>query len=531
MTNFTDNYSNLKSDKKNYMKKSWILTSAALALAENAMAQKQPNIIVIFADDMGYGDVSYAGELSKICTENIDRLAHEGAVFTDAHTSSSVSTPSRYALLTGRYNWRSSLKRSVLNGYSKSLIKPDRETVASMLRRQGYTTAGFGKWHLGWDWSNIENGEQKVDFAQPIQNGPTTRGFDYWYGISASLDMPPYVYVENDRVTALPNRITESKGMGFWRKGPTGADFVHEEVLPNLTQRACRYIAEKAKSDQPYFLYFPLPAPHTPILPTKEFQGKSGLNPYGDFVLMVDDAVGRVMQAVGASGEAKNTIVIFTTDNGCSPQARLNELQKKGHYPNHIFRGMKSDIFEGGHRVPLVVHWPKKVKPHQVDQTVCLTDLYATLADISGYELKDSEGEDSYSLLPALRSTKPVKTIREATVHHSIDGDFSIRQGKWKLVLTASSGGWSYPQNESEKVRTGKLPAVQLYDLEADPKEQKNVKNKNPEVAKQLARLFFKYVRDGRSTPGVTQPNETDASNKGWRQLQDAVYAALKAKI
>ena len=505
---------------KNNMKKTMLLTTAMMALAGNATAQKQPNIIVIFADDMGYGDVSYAGELSKIPTRNLDQMAAEGVVFTDAHTSSSVSTPSRYGLLTGRYNWRSTLKRGVVNGYSKSLIKPDRETIASMLRRQGYTTAAIGKWHLGWDWNNVDAGEKNVDFSKPIENGPTTHGFDYWYGLCASLDMPPYVYVENDRATALPDRITSGKGMGFWRKGPTAPDFVHEEALPNFTQRACRYITEKAKSDQPYFLYFPLPAPHTPILPTKEFQGKSGLNPYGDFVMMVDDVVGRVLQAVEATGEAQNTIVIFSTDNGCSPEAHIGELQKKGHHPNHIYRGMKSDLFEGGHRVPLLLRWPKKAKPHKVEQTVCLTDLYATFADINKYKLKDNEAEDSYSLLPAIRSKKAVKTIREATVHHSIDGDFTIRQGRWKLLLAAGSGGWSYPGRNAKDIANGKLPKVQLYDIEADPKERKNVQAEHPDVVRHLTGLFLKYVRDGRSTPGAPQQNDHDGSGKNWYQLQ-----------
>ena len=311
--------------------------------------QKHPNIIFILADDMGYGDVSYMDPNSKIKTENLDRMASEGVVFTDAHSSSSVSTPTRYGILTGRYNWRSTMKQSVLNGYSKALIAPGRETLASMLKKQGYATAGIGKWHLGWDWNNIDAGIDSVDFSKPVANGPTTRGFDYYYGFCGSLDMSPYVYIENDMPTSLPDRITENTGKySWWRKGPTGADFVHAEVLPNLIDRACSYVKEKASSEQPYFLYLPLPAPHTPILPVEEFRGKSGLGEYGDFVLMVDAMVGRVLQAVKESGEDENTIVVFTTDNGCSPAAGIPELIAQGHYPNSIYRGHKADLFDGG---------------------------------------------------------------------------------------------------------------------------------------------------------------------------------------
>lgn len=327
-----------------------------LSLLSCTEDRKQPNIVFILADDMGYGDVSYFDNNSKLKTENLDRMAQEGVVFTDAHSSSSVSTPPRYGILTGRYNWRSTLKDNVLYGYDKALIPADRETMASMLRKQGYTTAGIGKWHLGWDWNNIDAGKDKVDFSKPVENGPTTRGFDYFYGFCGSLDMAPYVYIENDMPTSLPDRETVNEGKySWWRKGPTGVDFVHEQVLPNLVDRACNYIREKAKADQPYFLYLPLPAPHTPILPTEEFRGKSGIGEYGDFVLMVDAMVGKVLQAVKESGEDGNTIVVFTTDNGCSPAAGIKEMEAQGHRPNSIYRGYKADLFDGGHRIPCIL--------------------------------------------------------------------------------------------------------------------------------------------------------------------------------
>ncbi|RHU23268.1 arylsulfatase [Parabacteroides sp. TM07-1AC] len=484
--------------------------------AQQPQEQKKPNIVFIFADDMGYGDVSAFNENSKIQTTNIDRIANEGVAFTDAHSSSSVSTPSRYSLLTGRYNWRSDLKSGVLMGYNKALIAPDRRTIASVLRDQGYQTACIGKWHLGWDWNNIEAGKDSVDFSKPITNGPTTRGFDYFYGIIASLDMAPYVYVENDMPTALPDRETVNDGMKYWRKGPTASDFDHEQTLPNFINRAVDYIHDKSKDDKPFYLYLPLPAPHTPILPIKEYQGKSGLNPYGDFVLMVDDMVGKVMNALKEAGVDDNTILVFSTDNGCSPQAKFDELQEKGHYPSYIYRGHKADLFDGGHRIPCAVRWPAKIKPHTVNQTVCLTDFFATFATIADYQLKDSEGEDSYNILPLLLNEKEGDVIREATVHHSINGDFTIRKGEWKLLLSPSSGGWSFPKpgTDDEVIKT--LPLIQLYNMKTDPAEKNNVYAEHPEVVKELKDLMIKYVKEGRSTPGTPQKND---GPEVWKQL------------
>ena len=495
-----------------------MITGLSLLPALSAWGQQRPNIVFILADDMGYGDVSCLGaDSSLLHTPNIDRLAAEGVAFTDAHSGSAVSTPTRYGILTGRYSWRSTLKQGVLNGYSPALIAEERETVASMLKEEGYTTACIGKWHLGWDWANIAAGKDSVDFSRPIANGPTTRGFDYFYGFCGSLDMPPYVYVENDRPTCLPNRETVNKGKySWWRKGPTGADFDHADVLPNLVARACRYIGEKAPAEQPYFLYLPLPAPHTPILPTEEYRGKSGLGEYGDFVLMVDDMVGKVLKAVADSGEEDGTIVVFTTDNGCSPAAGIDELKKQGHSPNYIYRGHKADLFDGGHRIPCLLRWPDKVKPHIVSQTICLTDFYATFAAVAGHRMADTEGEDSYDLCPALDSEKEVAPIREATVHHSIKGEFSIRKGKWKLLVSPSSGGWSYPRPGKDDAVIATLPRVQLYDMEADPTERHNLEAVRPDVVKELKALLTQYIRNGRSTPGEPQKND---GPEWWKQL------------
>jgi arylsulfatase A-like enzyme len=482
---------------------------------EEDIMNRKPNIIYILADDMGYGDVSYLNKESKINTKNFDKLAKEGMVFTDAHASSAVCTPSRYSILTGRYNWRSALKSGVLFGYSPSLIEKGRMTVASMLKKYDYRTACIGKWHLGLDWGKCDGGlhnedENNIDFSAPIKNGPNDFGFDYYYGISASLDMPPYVYIENDRVTQLPDHTTECDDLKmFWRKGPTAPDFKHIEVLPNITQKALEKI-EEFKED-PFFLYFPLPAPHTPIIPTKEFQGKSGTNSYGDFVLMCDDVVGQIMNKLDELGIADNTILIYTSDNGCSPRADYDELLKAGHNPSYIFGGHKADIYEGGHRIPLLIRWPEMIKPESVsEQTVCLCDLMATVADIVDYKLPDEVGEDSVSNLSIWHGEET--KVREATVHHSINGSFSIRKDNWKLEMCAGSGGWSYPTpNETEG-----MPDIQLYNLADDIEERKNVYDEYPEVVNELQLLIEKYILDGRSTPGKRQDN---TGGKYWEQL------------
>ena len=473
-----------------------------------------PNIIFIFADDMGYGDISALNEDSKITTPHLDRLAHEGVIFTDAHSSSSVSTPSRYSLLTGRYNWRSELKSNVLYGYDEALIPDNRRTIADVLGECGYHTACIGKWHLGWHWSGIEKGEEQIDFSQPISNGPTTRGFDYFYGIAGSLDMPPYVYVENDRPTAVPDHTTVNTGLKFWRKGPTAPDFNHEQTLPHLINQAVDYIQKRVQTNTPFFLYLPLPAPHTPILPIKEYQGKSGLSPYGDFVIMVDDMVGQIMETLKKEGIDENTILVFSTDNGCSPAADTKELENKGHFASYIYRGYKSDLYEGGHRVPCLVRWPQHIKPHSINQTICLTDFFATFSALANYSIPDNEGEDSYNLLPLLLKNKEKKIIREATVHHSIDGEFTIRKGPWKLLLSPGSGGWSSPRRQEI---TEDMPRIQLYHLDNDPKEQHNLYNDYPDVVKEMRALLIKYIQEGRSTPGIPQKNDGPQT---WKQIE-----------
>ncbi|MGB5436419.1 MAG: arylsulfatase [Maribacter sp.] len=501
-------------------------------------AEQLPNIIYILADDLGYGDIHAFNPNGKIATPNIDALATNGIKFTDAHTSSAVCTPTRYGILTGRYNWRSPIKSGVLTGKSKALIPKQRTTVASLVKRKGYTTAFIGKWHLGWDWAfkdstdfggegwNFEDFDT-MDFDQPITNGPNDLGFDYAYGHSGSLDMAPYIYIENGRPTAPVDRITVDTGKyTWWRKGPTASDFIHEEVTPNFFKKAISYIEEKAIQDHPFFLYLALPSPHTPIVPTKEWQGKSGLNPYGDFVVMMDDYVGELVEVLAQNELTENTIVIFTSDNGCSPQADFEILRGKGHDPSGNFRGHKADIFEGGHRVPFVVQWPKYIAANSIsEETICTTDLMATLADIVKIDLGDNEGEDSYSMLPIFMDSNTTDFKREATVHHSINGSFAIRKDQWKMIFCLGSGGWSDPKPNAGG--NADLPVFQLYDLAVDPGEQTNLYGNHPEVEHQLQQLMLRYIEDGRSTPGTKQENDPEGyGSKDWKQLE-----MLKEKI
>lgn len=486
--------------------------------ATYAFGQKtsKPNIVYILADDLGIGDVSCYNSNSKIQTPNIDKLASRGVIFRDAHTSSSVCTPTRYGILTGRYNWRSSLKSGVLFGYDKGLLDPKRETVADFLKTQGYQTGVVGKWHLGWDWANIDAGPKKVDFSKPTQNGPNSHGFDYSYCIIGSLDMNPYAYVENGRCTTVPvDTCPAEKGVRFYRAGMVAPDFKHEEVLPKFTEKAVGYINQHANKDKPFFLYFPLPAPHTPVLPTGNFEGKSQLSPYGDFVLMVDDVVKQVVEALKAQGVYENTLIVFTSDNGFSPAGDLPAQLNKGHNPFMQFRGTKADIFEGGHRVPFIVTWDKKMnKPQTSNQLICSTDFFGTVAALFNQKLADNTAEDSFSFLSEILPRKSESPKREVIVHHSINGSFAVRKGDWKLIFCPDSGGWSNPKPQSKEAQA--LPPIQLYNLKTDIGETQNVHDKHPALVKELTDLLTQYVKNGRTTPGKSQPND---GNPYWKQL------------
>jgi arylsulfatase A-like enzyme len=465
---------------------------AALAASALSAQPKRPNIVYILADDLGWGDLPCYNPDSKIKMPNADRLASQGVRFTDMHSPSAVCTPTRYGIMTGRYCWRSRLKNGVLWGYDRSLIEPGRTTVPSLLRSAGYATAGVGKWHLGL------GAADKVEYSKPHKPGPPDYGFDYYYGIPASLDMDPYVYIENDRTVEQPTANTpgQTKPRGvFWRPGPIAPGLKIEEVLPTLRDKAVGYLKQRAKTpDKPFFLYFPMTGPHTPWVPHPQYRGKSGAGIYGDFVMECDDVIGSVMKTLDETGLASNTILILTSDNGAHWTPEDRKLYP--HRANASWRGQKADIHEAGHRIPFIVRWPGVVKAGTVNNDPgCLTDLMATVADIAGKPLARDAGEDSFSLLPALKGGKGK---RDAIVHHSADGVFAIKQGEWKLIFGRGSGGFTAPKKIEAKPGE---PEGELYNLAKDPSETQNVYMANPEVIKRLTALLDRYKREGRSRP------------------------------
>ncbi len=477
---------------------------------------ENPNVIFVLADDLGIGDVSPSSSDCKIKTPHLEAMAKEGITFLDAHSSSSVCTPTRYGVLTGRYNWRSRLARGVLSGTSDHLIPAERATVAHLLRDAGYHTQMIGKWHLGWDWAKADKAQKKwedIDFSKPVKNGPDINGFDGYYGHCGSLDMAPYVWVDTGKVTAIPTKqegVTKGEDpYGWYRKGPISDDFVIEDVLPHLFEKSIEYVKSHAEKKKPFFLYLPLPAPHTPIVPVPPFKDASGINPYADFVMQVDHHMGELLAGLKEAEVDENTIVIFTSDNGCSPQGNFDALKEHGHDPSGGFRGHKADIYEGGHRVPFIVRWPAGIKGGQkTDAVACLTDFYATMQDITGQPAEDLGGEDSFSLVPAFEGK--AQTDRKTLISHSIGGSFSIREGDWKLCLSAGSGGWSAPR-EPDAAKQG-LPPMQLFNLKVDRGEQKNLVDENPEKVTELLKLLQKEVSEGRCSKGNPVPNDREVT-------------------
>lgn len=480
-----------------------------------------PNVIVVMADDLGIGDVSPTNPDCKIKTPHLQRLADEGLTFLDAHTPSSVCTPTRYGLLTGRYNWRSRLARGVLSGTSEHLIPADRPTLGHLMKSAGYHTAMIGKWHLGWDWAKEG---KKIDFSKPVANGPDINGFDQYYAHCGSLDMPPYVWVDTGKPTSVPVReegVSRAESpYGWYRKGPIGQDFEINQVLPHLFNKSMTYVSERAeaaKNGKPFFLYLPLPAPHTPIVPVPPFKGASGINPYADFVQQVDHHMGELMETLVSAGVDDNTLVIFTSDNGCSNQANFEVLAEHGHHPSAGYRGFKAGIYEGGHRVPLIIRWPGKVTAGQkTDALACLTDIYTTLQSITGQPRESYGGEDGFDLTPLFQN-QPVgvqsSSKRETLISHSISGNFAVRRGPWKLCLSHGSGGWSAPK-EPEAKKQG-LPPMQLFNLADDRAEQTNLIDKHPDIVDELLALLQQQVENGRCTPGDKVENDRTVEIKG----------------
>jgi arylsulfatase A-like enzyme len=505
----------------------WVLSFFMVQSTQAA----QPNIVFILADDLGYGDLACYNSNSKIPTPHLDRLATQGLRFTDAHAPASVCTPTRYSILTGRYAWRSSLKQGVLNAWGGPIIPADRLTVAELLRQQGYKTAAIGKWHLGIGWPTEDgappsggkkNPMSNVDFSKPIANGPIAHGFDDYFGVDCP-GHPPYCFIENDRTVGIPSVPDAGMAEQCFTRGPMVPGWRAVDILPEVTRRAVKWIGDAAKTGEPFFLYYSLTSPHSPVAPAPEFKGKSEAGDYGDFVYQTDWSVGQVLEALDKAGVADNTLVIFTSDNG--PEITVfghigayDRARKFGHYSMGELRGAKRDTWEGGHRVPFLARWPGHIKQGVVSgETICQVDFMATVADLLGVKLPPNAGEDSFSLLPVLSGEPPGHPLREATVHHSGEPKYAIRKGDWVLIDSPDGdcNGWSGGEPDWFKKERGypkdEQPG-QLYNVHDDLSERKNHFVEHPELVHELKQLLEKYRKDGRSTPGAPQKNDAPAA-------------------
>lgn len=458
---------------------------------------RQPNIVVVLADDMGWGDLGCYGA-GKIPTPAIDRLASEGVRASDCHSASAVCTPSRYALLTGRYAWRGPLKRWVLPGHGPAIIEPGRPTLASMLSGAGYATGAFGKWHLGLDWAfrdgrridafapgtplyhELEVNSWEVDYTRPFGGGPLELGFERFFGIAGSLDMPPYCFSSQDRTLGVP---TEEKEVYHpqqrWGLQVPGWD--DRAVDGRFVAEACEWIGGAVRSGRPFFAYLALSAPHRPCLPPAFAEGASEAGPRGDMVCVVDWAVGEISGLLDSLGAAEDTVLIVTSDNG--GELAYVDGDTHGHRVNGDWRGQKADIWEGGHREPFIARWPGRIPAgSSAEGLLCLADLMATLASAAGVVVPEGAGEDSVDALGMLTGDAPTSP-RQSVVHHSGDGMFSYRRGRWKAVFGTGSGGFSDPRGGPCDVRVG---SGGLYDLVSDPREEDNLWEERPEVVEGL---------------------------------------------
>ena len=499
---------------------------AVLAVASpGQQTGKPPNVVLILADDLGHGDPRCYNDESRIPTPHLDRLATEGVLCTDAHSPSSVCSPTRYGILTGRYAWRTPLRRGVLWPWDPPLLEAKRSTLPELLRGRGYATACIGKWHLGWDWpldadahvTDLLDGHSwpgkrraevgaRIDWSRAIRGGPLAHGFDHYFGDDVP-NFPPYAFIEDDRVMARPT-ATKPAGM-FGHPGPAAPGWDLAVVLPMLAQRATAWIDARAQqADQPFFLYLPLTAPHTPIAPSPRFAGASGAGAYGDYVCEVDWLVGEVMAALARGGFADQTLLVFTSDNG-SPQrdgsgmsGPVGSVRVHGHDPSRPWRGLKSDAWEGGHRVPLLARWPGRIPAaSRCAAPIVLTDLYRTIAAAAGAEVPAGAAEDSFDALGVLTGVPVDALSRDHLVHHSGGGVFAIRAGRWKLILGRGSGGFSKWKPPVD------APAGQLYDLVADPGERHNRYDEHADVVARLqARLGEIRDRGWSSPTGSGEP-------------------------
>lgn len=472
----------------------------------------KPHIVLIYTDDQGYGDASCLNPQAKFQTPHLDRLAREGISFTDAHSSDTVCTPSRYGLLTGRYSWRTKLKRGVFGAERECLIADGRMTIASLLRDHGYHTGMVGKWHLGMDFPG-EQGNR--DWTQPVTDMPLDKGFQYYYGIPASMNYGVLAWFEGRHAAVPPTLYTAKKpnaiAISDYRIRPpyenspsdtkqklgtlgmeVASDFVDSQCLTRFTDKAIAWMKKhiETETSQPFFLYLPYTSPHKPVIPLAEFQGQGNAGGYGEFMIETDHHVGRVLAFLDERGLADDTLILFTSDNGPENTWRRRK-EKFQHRSNHIYKEGKRSVYEGGHRVPFLVRWPNGIEDagRRVDDCVCQTDVLATVAELLDVQLPNDAGEDSQSLLPLLLGQEP--PTREPTIHHAANGRFAIRDGNWKLVM---------PHQAS---------AYELYNLSDDVAETNNVAAKNPRIVQELTEKITYLVCQGRVTKGQAQENDT----------------------
>ena len=484
----------------------------------SATQPARPDVLLIYTDDQGYGDVSALNPGSRFQTPNLDRLVREGMAFTDAHSSDTVCTPSRYGLLTGRYSWRTRMKKGVMGAEGKGLIAEDRTTLASLLRDSGYRTAMVGKWHLG---MTFHGNKGNRDWSRPVLDGPVDKGFDYFYGIPASMNYGVLTYIENRRVLDPPTLWTQKKAneiaIADYRITPpyeltreggeleVAASFDDQQVLTAFTKRAVQWLDDFASEggDEPFFLYVAYTSPHKPVIPIAEFQGKSEAGAYGDFMMETDAHIGSLLEALDRNEMTRDTLVLVTSDNG--PETTYRErLKRFGHASAGGLRGGKRDLYEGGHRVPFIVRWPAVAKPGQrSSDLVCQTDVLATMAEVLGRELEYGEGEDSVSFLPILKGEQ--RPSRPPVIHHSSAGYFAIRDGRWKLNMIRGSGGSLAPRIVAAKPGE---PQFELYDISADLAETNNVAGREPGVVSRLRDETTRIVTTGRSTAGPPARND-----------------------
>jgi len=500
----------------------------------------KPNIVLVVVDDLGYGDIGVYNPVSKIPTPNVDKLASQGVVFTNGHTSASQSSPTRYGIMTGRYSWRTRLQVGVLPQFDEPLIDKDRMTVASLLKGAGYSTACIGKWHLGLGWQPIEGktidyrswgaSPADIDYSKPLTASPNDFGFDYFFGLNASNNMVPYCFIENHKVVEIPTKLKYPVFDTESGRGLVSPDYNTQYVEKTLFGKMMGWLEKhiKEEPEKPFFLYYSMSAIHEPCLPDDPNIGRSQAGLRGDKVTEVDDWMGKLLKWLDDNHLSDNTLFIFTSDNGArpgdnrgavkkladneygqkyNPQKLLNyarELEEQpyyripdgsqtyqiyGHSSEGSNRGYKSDIYEGGHNVPFIMRWPGVVTPGEVKKDlICTLDFFATFAAIVGKEVPAHAGEDSYNMMPLLKGTNN-GPIRKTLVHKAwYEGKIGITSEDWKLVPFKDGGGWSKFRDITEE--------GQLYNLKEDPQEKVNLYDKYPEKVKELT-LLLERIKSG----------------------------------